>query len=250
MMNVVAKWPSENFLRCLYCHYVFDDQKEDFERIVTHLRSIGTFINTAKCISMAEGRRPIDGQYFHLSFDDGFRNIYTNALPILERLEIPAITFVPSAMIGADPEATEKFCVQVLEHNQAIEMMTWDEVTNLVARGYEIGSHTRRHSRLSEASSDNELLEDEIIGSKREIEDRLGQPCDYIAWPFGTQLDIDKTSINLVRESGYKACFGAYRGSVDVGRTSVFEIPRHHFEPQWPISHVTLFAKGNFESTS
>lgn len=242
-----APAPSGRFLRCLFCHYVFDDQRADFERLLLTLRRYGTFVDTDRCIALLEGREPIDGPYFHLSFDDGFRNVYTNALPILERHRIPAIAFLPSAIIAAGLGQVRRYCLEVARYRGLIEMMTWEDARDFVARGYEVGSHTRTHARLASISSDRARLEDEVVGSKREIEDRLGRPCDYISWPFGQAADIDAASLELIRSVGYRACFAAHRGSIRPGRTDRFGIPRHHFEAQWPVSHVTYFAGGRME---
>ena len=41
-----ASWPEEPFLRCLYCHYVFDDQEEMFRAQLEMLLAQGTFVTT------------------------------------------------------------------------------------------------------------------------------------------------------------------------------------------------------------
>ena len=92
-------------------------------------------------------------------------------------------------------------------------------------------------------------MEDEIFGSKADIERQLGMPCPYISWPYGRLSDADDRSLAMVREAGYEACFGAWRGQVLPGHTDQFSIPRHHFEPQWPLSHVRYFASGAREES-
>ena len=236
------------YLRCLYCHYVFDDQREQFEQIIVHLKRLGAFVDTATCVDMLNGNRPIDGRYLHLSFDDGFLNNFTNALPILKAHAVPALFFVPSALIGADWQTARDFAATKTIFRGVVEMATWDDLEKAVGAGYEIGSHTRTHARLSEISSIPAVLEDEIAGSKREIEARLGIACKYISWPFGTRTDADPASLAAVERAGYEACFGAYRGSVQSGVTDRYSIPRHHFEANWPLQHVLYFAQGNQES--
>lgn len=236
------------YLRCLYCHYVFDDQLEAFERLIIKLKSIAAFVDTDTCVQMLHGQRKIDARYFHLSFDDGFRNNYTNALPILKRHNIPAIFFVPSSLIGGGWEVAEQYCLHTTSYRSVIEMMHWDEVEDLQKSGYEIGSHTRTHARFSDISGSPDLLRDQILGSKLDLEDRLGRECKYISWPFGTLADADASSLAVVRQSGYLACFGAYRGTVRPGITDAFSIPRHHFEAEWPTSHIAYFARGGMES--
>jgi hypothetical protein len=91
-------------------------------------------------------------------------------------------------------------------------------------------------------------LADEVAGSKREIEDRLGAPCRYFSWPFGQLKDFDRRALDAVVAAGYEACFGAYRAGIYPGApSSAFLVPRHHFEAHWPIDHVLYFAKGGRE---
>ena len=235
------------FLRCVYCHYVFDDQVEEFERILVSLKQYGQFINTDTCVQMARGKKPIDGRFFHLSFDDGFRNNLTNALPVLQKHHIPCIFFVPSGLIEGDYESTRQYCLETMDYKGVIETLRWRDVEAILSAGYEIGSHTRMHARFSVISCDEKQMRHEFLGSKNDLEQRLGVECKYISWPFGRVSDADSASLSMVEKIGYRACFGAFRGSVVSGKTDLFRIPRHHFEAQWPISHVRYFARGHME---
>ncbi len=246
---VARRGVEERFLRCLFCHYVFDDQIASFERVLVALGRLGTFVSTDDCVAMLNGERPIDGRYLHLSLDDGFRNNLTNAAPLLRAHGIPAIFFVPSSVIGASRAETQAYCARI-QYPATIEMMGWDDLGALRSQGFEIGSHTRTHARFSDVSADPKRLEDEIAGSKAELERRLGTECCYISWPFGKRTDADGPSLAMARSAGYRACFGAYRGSIRPGVTDRFSIPRHHFEAEWPLGHVEYFARGNMESVS
>lgn len=236
-----------NFLRLIYCHYVFDDQKEKFREIMKSLQSKGTFINTDLCVSMIKGNTPIDGKYYHLSFDDGFRNIYQNAFPMLKELQIPFIIFVPTSIIEADWQTVKNYSLVTTRNSGVIELMSWNELNEIISSGVEIGSHTRTHKRFSSMNSDEEFL-NEILGSKMDIENKLGVDCKYISWPYGTLNDINNKSLKATRNAGYEACFGAFRSSIYNGDTiDCFIIPRHHFEVHWPISHIEYFASGKME---
>lgn len=235
-----------DFLRCLFCHYVFDDHLAAFERLLAALQGEGRFVSTDECIAMLEGSAPIRGRHFHLSMDDGFRNNLTNAAPVLQQLGVPAIFFVPSAVIGADARQANAYC-RAIHYPAAIEILSWADVESLRSRGFEIGSHTRTHARFSEVSTDPVRLEDEIAGSKGELESRLGCECKYISWPYGKRTDADGPSLAMAKSAGYRACFGAFRGTVRPGETDPFRIPRHHFELEWPLSHIEYFARGNME---
>jgi peptidoglycan/xylan/chitin deacetylase (PgdA/CDA1 family) len=208
---------------------------------------MGEFINTDECIKMLKGERAINGKYFHLSFDDGFRNNYLNAFPILKKHAVPTLFFVPSAIIGADWSTTREYCLKTTRYRSIIEMMNWNDLRALTQDGYEIGSHTRTHARFSDISHSTQLMSEEILGSKAEIETQLGIPCKYISWPYGQLKDADTISLETVKSAGYTACFGAFRGTVSAEKTDIFSIPRHHFEAQWPLSHIKYFARGNLE---
>lgn len=94
--------PKRPFLRALYFHRVADHQANDFALLIERLKRIGEFVSTEALISMLEERTPLDGKFFHLSFDDGYRNVFRNAAPLLRRLEIPALVFVVTGLVGAE----------------------------------------------------------------------------------------------------------------------------------------------------
>jgi len=96
-------------------------------------------------------------------------------------------------------------------------------------------------------SADNTRLREEVEGSKHEIERHLGIECKYIAWPYGRMTDVDDATITAIRDAGYRAAFGAFRGTVVPHQANKFTLPRHHFEVEWPFSHTEYFAKGKME---
>lgn len=236
-----------NALRCLFCHYVFDDQLHAFEQLLQMLKGLGRFVDTPTALRMVRGEEKIDGPCFHLSFDDGLRNNFVNALPILSKLEVPCIFFVPPALMDADYAGAARYCLEITRYRGVIEMARWTDLREAIAAGFEIGSHSLSHARLSAVSSDSAQLHAEIAGSRELLEDQLGVPCRYIAWPYGTLDDIDAAGFAGFRAAGYEGAFGNFRAPVLPGKTDVLSIPRHHFEPQWPAPHVRYFSCGGWE---
>jgi peptidoglycan/xylan/chitin deacetylase (PgdA/CDA1 family) len=116
-----------------------------------------------------------------VTFDDAFRSVLTHALPILRDLGVPGTVFVPTGHVGGQP-------------------MTWDELAQLAAADWEIGSHTRSHAHLT-ALSDEEL-DAELGESKAACEARLGIPCRSLAYPYG---DHDERVVAAARRAGYAA---------------------------------------------
>ena len=237
----------KSFMRCLYCHYVFDDQIEDFEKLIFELKNIGDFVNTDTCIDILNNKKIIDGKYFHLSFDDGFKNNFTNAIPVLVKYNVPAIFFIPTSLIGSSWDQSKEFCLERTNYGDVIEFLKWSNILDIVSLGYEIGSHTSSHFRLSDIYTNKERLLFEVEDSKLLIEKKLKIPCKYISWPFGLLSDIDKLSFEVIKQTGFEACFGLFRGSITPGKTNKYMIPRHHFEVEWPIEHIKYFLRGNME---
>lgn len=235
-------------LRILYCHYVFDDQIRSFRRLIEFLAGCGRFLNAEEVYEVAIGRKAIDGTSFHLSFDDGFKNIVVNALPVLREYGATATFFVPTAMISTGYDTTEIFCRKTLHLPRAVEIATWDDLAHAREQGFEIASHTRHHIRLSENSLTKAQFEDEIVGSKEEIERHLGGRCRYFSWPYGLRTDTSAQARDVLTGAGFEAAFSAVRGKVMPDPQSRYAIPRHHIDLQWPMSHMRYFAHGGMEA--
>jgi peptidoglycan/xylan/chitin deacetylase (PgdA/CDA1 family) len=162
---------------------------------------------------------PTDRKTVVLTFDDALRSVLERAFPILSRLGVPATVFVPTAHTdGAQRAAWPGHDVWVgTPHERELECMTWDELRHLAQAGWEVGSHTRSHPRLTQI--DDRALRGELIGSKEDCEDQLGQRCDSLAYPYS---DYDDRVVRATREAGY-----LFAATVALG-------PRPPLPLQWP----------------
>jgi len=230
-----------NFLRLIYCHHVFDDQVDLFRTTIEMLQRHGEFINTKKCLDIAQGKSPLDGKYYHISFDDGFKNIYKNALPVLTYFNIPALFFVPTSFIEATFNVVSNYSIKTLQVGAPIELVTWDNLEEMMSCNIDIGSHTKHHVNLASISNNSNRMLDEILGSKDELVSRLGVKPLYFSWPFGEKKHINATSIDYIKNAGYTACFSAIRGDIQPKETDIFYIPRNHFEVNWSSSSKKYF---------
>jgi peptidoglycan/xylan/chitin deacetylase (PgdA/CDA1 family) len=167
-------------LRLLYCHNVLDHQRKKFESIIRYLQSVGEFVTTDRVLDILHGRVRLERNSFHISFDDGMRNIVENALPILREYGVPAILFVPTAIVSA-PKGKFVEIRRVLGASGVdAEIVTWSDLERMQAAGFAIGSHTRTHALLANCLKSASAIEDEIAGSKLDLERRLGIECRYI----------------------------------------------------------------------
>lgn len=137
-----------------------------------------------------------------VTFDDGFRSVIDRALPILSRHGLPGTVFVPTDHVGRDAPMDWPTIDRWLggPHERELMPMGWDDLRRLVDAGWEIGSHTRSHPHLPR--QDDERARDELEGSRRVCEERLGTSCRSIAYPYG---ESDRRVLAAVRRAGYVA---------------------------------------------
>jgi peptidoglycan/xylan/chitin deacetylase (PgdA/CDA1 family) len=139
-----------------------------------------------------------------LTFDDGFRDFFTNAFPILQRHGFSATVYLPTAFIGDDRSAPGNVKGRTFK---ARECLTWSEVAGLHEAGIEFGSHTVHHPRLVDLGWPE--IENELCESKREIEEHLGTPACTFAFPYAypqTERRFAKHFRALLTSSGYQSC--------------------------------------------
>jgi peptidoglycan/xylan/chitin deacetylase (PgdA/CDA1 family) len=137
-----------------------------------------------------------------LTFDDAYRSVFELALPILVRCGFPGTVFTPTAFAGRERPMSWRGIDHWLggPHESELVPMSWEQLRRLAGAGWEIGSHTRTHPRLTQL--DDEALGEELVGSRHECEQQLGRPCESLAYPYG---DNDPRVVEAVREAGYVA---------------------------------------------
>jgi peptidoglycan/xylan/chitin deacetylase (PgdA/CDA1 family) len=113
-----------------------------------------------------------------LTFDDGYSSVYHHALPVVAAYGWRATVFPVIDFVGVDnawPGQPSFVPVATL--------MSWRELSEISALGWEIGAHTRSHPDLTRI---NDLaLMDEVVQARLTLEDRLGQAVRVFAYPYG-----------------------------------------------------------------
>ena len=125
-----------------------------------------------------------------LTFDDGFRNFATQALPVLRDNAMPATVFVVSDAVGASNAWGGRDEPGI----PTLPLMDWDELQAVADAGFEIGAHTRRHPHLTNLSPTQ--LEDETAGCLERIRAELGVRPSQFSYPYG---DVNDTVARVAR---------------------------------------------------
>lgn len=153
-------------------------------------------LRLAEAVRVLESGRPVPARHLVLTFDDAYRNVYTEAFPVLQLHGFHATVFAISRWMGKTNEWPG--------HEPplgVLPLMTWEEAREMQRHGVEVAAHTRTHPDLTQISA--AVGADEIVGSKRDIEDRLGTAVETFAYPYGS---ISPEAVEVVREHFIGAC--------------------------------------------
>jgi peptidoglycan/xylan/chitin deacetylase (PgdA/CDA1 family) len=154
-------------------------------------------------------------RYVVITFDDGYRDFYTNAFPVLSKYGHKATMFVVTGHTGDQPIRRDD-----------CEFMTWAEVREVARYGIEIGSHTVSHPELYRLTEPH--VEEELVVSKRTIEDQLGRPVRSFAYPFAfPEEDEGFTAVlqQLLERNGYENGVSTIVGTAS-SENNRFVLPR------------------------
>lgn len=105
-----------------------------------------------------------------ITFDDGYRDFYERALPVLVKHSVPATLYLATGFVASEAGASD-------------ESLSWSMLEEALATGLvTVGAHTHTHPDLSWVGEEDAYLE--MARSQHMIEDRLGVACRHFAYPF------------------------------------------------------------------
>lgn len=151
--------------------------------------------------ALADGRST-DGRRVFLTFDDGFLDTFEVSRPLLARHGFAGFVFVlPRHLDDGAALDWPEVSGEIGPHAAVMRSMTWEMAEEMAREGWEIGSHTLTHARLTDLDDDE--LRHELGESRRLIVERLGS-CDTLAYPFGIW---DRRVERAAAEAGYRYAF-------------------------------------------
>ena len=144
----------------------------------------------------------------------GMSDNYRYAFPLLLNADLPATWFVTVGLLEQDPGVIRSF--QYFRKMGADELapLAWSQVREMIDAGMTFGAHTYSHPNLLHLAQPQ--LEVEITRAKHDMEDRIGQPVDGFAYPFGRpRCHFNDRTVEIVQDAGYQYAVAAFfRGVV------------------------------------
>jgi peptidoglycan/xylan/chitin deacetylase (PgdA/CDA1 family) len=179
---------------------------EDFEKQMQALKDRGiNVIGLQDLLAWKRGEKSIPPRCAVITFDDGWKSQYEVAWPILKKFGYPVTLFIYTEGVrGA--------------HFGGGEAITWEQLADMRDNGVDIQCHSATHQDLRKGydviakkkttGADYEKwLENEVVGSKQMLEQKLAVKVNSFAVPFGNYNDHVK---EMARNSGYEAMFTVY----------------------------------------
>jgi peptidoglycan/xylan/chitin deacetylase (PgdA/CDA1 family) len=154
-----------------------------FESHLAYLRQAGYETISLSQLSYALSQESdLPANPIVITFDDGYRDNYQHAFPLLRKYGYSATVFV---------------FTQVIDTNN-VNYLSWEMVKEMHQGGMEFGSHSYRHSDLR--GRDVDFLVYEILGSKEAIEERTQEPVRFFSYPSGR---YDELAIRVLESANF-----------------------------------------------
>ncbi len=150
-----------------------------------------------------------------LTFDDGYRNFYDAAFPILKKYQVKAVAFVITAVVNSPA------------------YLTWDQIAEMDKSGLvQFGAHTRHHPNLPDLSA--AIIADEIKGSKIDLETHLKKPILWFCYPYGS---YSNNIIVTVKQAGFIGAASTIYGTVQ-SKDTIYLMPRIMVDGRFSLDNL------------
>jgi peptidoglycan/xylan/chitin deacetylase (PgdA/CDA1 family) len=134
-----------------------------------------------------------------ITFDDGYADNYTLAFPILKQYGFVATIFLVSDYVNTDHVFSwDASKITTQPDHTLYRLLTWEQIHEMAAYGFEFGSHTCTHLKLADLPT--EQCWEEIIRSRKDLQVKLGHEVVSFCYPAG---NLNAEVIRMVEQAGY-----------------------------------------------
>ena len=187
-------------------YYVSPDRFEEQMRLLRNWEY--TPITTSMLVEAIHEGRSLPPRPILLTFDDGNEDNYTTAFPIMQKYGMTGVLYLTYNYLDGDG------------------FIKPDQVREMTAAGWEVGSHSISHPDLTGDVSPGRLRS-EIVDSRQKLEDLLGVPILTFAYPFG---DVGSAVVDYVKFAGYIAAVGATGYTPNQGLGNLYNLQREEIK--------------------
>ncbi len=228
MYHSISSYASPRFIPCIMPPAMFEEQLSYLEQ--HHYTSLTI---TQLKQALAQGGHGLPERPVILTFDDGFADFYTHALPALRRHGFSATLYVVTGFV----DGTSRWLQRMGEGTRP--MLNWEQLAEISANGIECGAHTHTHPALDMLPP--AVARDEIARSKELLEEHLERHVSSFAYPFGY---YNAQVRRLVQQTGFtSAC--VIKRALSSPHDNPYTISRLAIKPDTSLHDFALALAGH-----
>ncbi|SFP90016.1 polysaccharide deacetylase family protein [Hydrogenimonas thermophila] len=197
MYHQIGKFPPMKDHRATYC---------DINRFKQQMWYLHKFkynvISLDELVNIFQNKKSIPSKTVVLTFDDGYENFLTQAVPVLSKYNFPAIVYVVPSLIGKKAEWL------ALDGHPTPQMLTLEQLREVRNLGFQVGSHNLVHERMAQKTLKEQIYE--VIESKKILEELLQEEIKHFCYPYGS-YNID--SLKAVEAGNYTTAVTCQRAA-------------------------------------
>jgi peptidoglycan/xylan/chitin deacetylase (PgdA/CDA1 family) len=219
-----ASWFKPHW-RIMCYHAIPDGFTDAFRAQLVAFREMGfEFVGLEEGLESLTEAKGFNRPIMTITFDDGDRRIYENALPVLEEVHVRAFLYVTADYIRKGTTYRDE---------DPSPAMTWQQLRDWLKARHGIGSHTLTHAPLR-LCNDTRLTQ-ECSLSKKILEDNLQTPIHHLSYPWGQH---SKRTYELLLANGlYESAATIDRGSM-YPQHDPYKLRRDVCNPRIPIESM------------
>jgi peptidoglycan/xylan/chitin deacetylase (PgdA/CDA1 family) len=205
---------SEPRVRILMYHHIAENPSSPysvspiaFEQQMQFLAAKCSVISLEQWMDYLSGKGSLPDKPIVITLDDGWADNYTAAYAILKKYNLPATIFVVPDWIVPPHKAlrTSETGKKKQQH------LSWDQIQEMSQNRISVGAHTITHRSLPTLTLEEARYE--LLESRLRLEQQLGHPIKFFAYPYGAIGDVNADIVRLVAECGYACAVTSLSGT-------------------------------------
>lgn len=216
----------------VYGTYIYEDM---FKKHLQYLKDKNYTVITFKDLDKIGWRNRFekDRKYIILTFDDGYKDNYDLAFPILKEFNFKATIFLMGSLTYNEWDVKAG-------GERKFSLMSVEMIKEMQDYGIEFGAHTFNHPKINTLS--NEEIEHQIVDVKKPLEEKIGKEIITFAYPYGILNDYAK---EMAKKAGYTFALATDSGSVCLS-DDLYQIRRIAIFPNTNLFSFKRKVAGNY----